>query len=58
LSDEIKEEWHIWRLIIEGVATYTELSTIIDYSECIKMNAILNMKNDMEKFLNKPKGKK
>jgi len=40
------------RLIVEGVATYTELSTIIGVDEVLKMNALLDMRKDTEAYIN------
>lgn len=39
----------LWRPIIEGAATYHDLSQM-DYLTLIKLNAVLDYKNDLEEY--------
>jgi len=45
LAPEIQDEFPVWRLITERVATLKELSTIYSYEDIVKMNAVLDMRN-------------
>ena len=52
MSDDLKNDFIWMRLIMEKVATFTELSTIISVSEMLKMNAFLDMRADSEAYSN------
>ena len=43
----IREEFEIWRLIFENIATLQELETIWSLDDVLRANAILNMKQDL-----------
>jgi hypothetical protein len=47
LCDELEVEYFCWRLVLEKVATVTEISTTISFSDAIKLNALLDMQADM-----------
>lgn len=55
------EEYHIWRLIIAGIATLEELETTWSLDDVERGNAALNAKEALQAELVKnitPKGKK
>jgi hypothetical protein len=43
------EELVVLRPVLEGVVTYTEVSTILSLNDVIKINDLLDMKADIEK---------
>jgi hypothetical protein len=47
LCEELEVEYFCWRLVLEKVATVTEISTTISFSDAIKLNALLDMQADM-----------
>lgn len=50
LALEIRYEWLLWRLVMAKVATLTELRTTYSLMDVIKLNSILDMKEDIERF--------
>jgi hypothetical protein len=48
----MQDEWLIWRIVKERMATLHELSTVYDFEDLLKMNAILDMRDDIEAQMN------
>ena len=49
LDPELESEWGVWRLVLEKVATLEEINSSWNFLDIIKMNALLDMKIDIEK---------
>lgn len=44
-------DWLAWRLVREDMATLHELRTVYDYEDLLQMNAILDMRDDVEAIM-------
>ncbi|MFX0205155.1 MAG: hypothetical protein ACFFDT_04155 [Candidatus Hodarchaeota archaeon] len=45
LTEEVNNEWPVWRLIFDGGQTLEEVDSW-DYEDIMKANAILDMRDD------------
>lgn len=54
IDDELKEEYLFWRLITEQTATAEELNRSYSYTDMMKANAILDMKDRITSLLMQP----
>ena len=41
-------EWPLWRLVVEGKTTVTELETSVSIDDVMRLNALLDMKSAIE----------
>ena len=51
LALEVRFEWLLWRLVVAKVATLTELRTTYSLADVLKLNSILDMKEDIERCM-------
>ena len=58
LDDSVLEDWPLWRLVKERVASLEELSTVYTLTDCLTMNAVLDMRDDIEAIANADAEKK
>lgn len=47
LHVQIKDEFVVWRLILEKVATLSEIETLWSLDDVMRANALLDMKSDI-----------
>jgi hypothetical protein len=50
LSIDICNEWLIWRLVVSKVATLEEIRSTYSLGDVLKLNAILDMREDVTEF--------
>jgi hypothetical protein len=58
LDDSVLKDWPLWRLVKERVASLEELSTVYTLTDCLTMNAVLDMRDDIEAIANADAEKK
>ena len=44
----LSEELFLWRPVLEKVVTYTEVCSVLSLTDVMKINDLLDMKNDLE----------
>jgi hypothetical protein len=49
LALEVRFEWVLWRLVMAKVATLEELRTTYSLADVLKLNSLLDMKEDIER---------
>lgn len=58
LDSELQEEWAIWRLITNKIATLKEINEHYTYEDILKANAMLDMQKDIKNYYNEKASKK
>lgn len=48
MSDIMKEEWLVWKIILSGKASLTELKTTYSYDDMLRLSAAIDIQNDIE----------
>ena len=58
LDSELQEEWAVWRLVTERVATLKEINEHYTYTDILKANAILDMQQSVKAYYQEKASKK